>query len=148
MSAPNLHATAVVIGDRGVLITGDSGSGKTTLALALVASARSDGRFAMLVSDDQVLVSAAGGRLVCAAPTAIAGLVEVRGRVPQIIETVPNAVIDLVVALVPEEDAPRLAGDARTLISGCPVALLTLGERNVIGAMAAIQSQLDLCPFV
>lgn len=147
MAASNLHATAMVIGDRGILVTGASGSGKTTLALALLAAARSDGRFAVLVSDDQVLVSAAGGRLVCAAPQAIAGLVEVRGRTPQTIASVPDAVVDLVVALVAEEDTPRFSDDMRIDIAGCSIALLTLAKRNVSGALAAIQSRLDLCPF-
>ncbi len=147
MAASNLHATAMVIGDRGVLITGASGSGKTTLALALLAAARSDGRFAVLVSDDQVLVSAAGGRLVCAAPAAIAGLVEVRGRTPQTIASVPDAVVDLVVALVAEDDTPRFSDDVVIDIAGCSIALLTLARRNVTGALAAIQSRLDLCPF-
>ncbi|RUY09959.1 HPr kinase/phosphorylase, partial [Mesorhizobium sp. M7A.F.Ca.US.005.03.2.1] len=32
----NIHATMVLIGERGILITGASGSGKTGLALALI----------------------------------------------------------------------------------------------------------------
>lgn len=148
MAASNIHATALVIGDRGVLITGASGSGKTTLALALVAAAHAAGRFAALIADDRVLLSARGARLVCVAPPAIAGLVEVRGRSPQAIATLPDAVVDLVVALVPQADAPRFAEESEAEIEGCAVPRLTLAERNVNGALAAIQSRLNLSPFV
>lgn len=64
MNARNLHGTAVVLGDRGVLITGPSGSGKTTLALALVEACRVLGHFARLVSDDQVWVTESRGSLL------------------------------------------------------------------------------------
>ncbi|RWH23488.1 MAG: HPr kinase/phosphorylase, partial [Mesorhizobium sp.] len=36
VKSENIHATAILIGDRGVLITGPSGAGKTTLALTLI----------------------------------------------------------------------------------------------------------------
>ncbi|TIU15608.1 MAG: HPr kinase/phosphorylase, partial [Mesorhizobium sp.] len=36
MRAENIHGTALLIGECGVLITGPSGSGKTTLALTLL----------------------------------------------------------------------------------------------------------------
>ena len=81
--ADNFHASAVVLGDRGIVIAGASGAGKTQLALALISHARSFGLFARLVADDQILLSAHDGRLVCAAPATIAGLVEVRGVGPQ-----------------------------------------------------------------
>jgi serine kinase of HPr protein (carbohydrate metabolism regulator) len=68
-----LHATCVAIGGRALLITGESGAGKSDLALRLI------DRGAVLVSDDQVLLSASGGVLHAAAPAAIAGKIEVRG---------------------------------------------------------------------
>ena len=68
-----LHASCVAIGGRAVLITGDSGSGKSDLALRLI------DRGAVLVSDDQVELSVENKRLIAAAPTTIAGQIEVRG---------------------------------------------------------------------
>ncbi len=112
----NLHATALAIGDRGLLIRGASGSGKTTLAVALIAAAQAAGRNACLVSDDQVLLMPCRGRLVCRTPPAIAGLVEVRGATPQAIPYEPSAVIDLLVDLVEAGDAPRYS---RTAMGGC-----------------------------
>jgi len=66
--AENIHGTALLIGDRGVLITGASGAGKTTLALTLIDHCRVRGLFARLISDDRVLVANHAGRLVCRVP--------------------------------------------------------------------------------
>jgi len=69
-----VHASAVAVGERAVLITGAAGSGKTTLALEMVALG------AGLIADDRVEVMPDGsGGLELAAPTPIAGLAEVRG---------------------------------------------------------------------
>lgn len=68
-----LHATAVAIAGRGVLLSGRSGSGKSDLALRLI------DRGHMLISDDRVQTLAKGGCLLLSPPAAIAGLMEVRG---------------------------------------------------------------------
>lgn len=77
--ASSIHASCVVIGERGILIRGESGSGKTTLARHLVALATQSGIFARLVGDDRVFVAENSGRLVASGHPAIAGMVEVRG---------------------------------------------------------------------
>ena len=69
--ADNLHATAVVLGDRGIVIAGEPGMGKTQLALDLISHARSQALFARLVADDQIFLAAHRRRLLCAAPPAI-----------------------------------------------------------------------------
>jgi serine kinase of HPr protein (carbohydrate metabolism regulator) len=68
-----LHATGVAIDGRGVLITGTSGAGKSDLALRLI------DRGAVLISDDQVELTARDGRLEAGAAPRIAGVIEVRG---------------------------------------------------------------------
>jgi serine kinase of HPr protein (carbohydrate metabolism regulator) len=143
----NMHGTAVILGDRGVLITGGSGSGKTALALALVALARREGMFARLVSDDQVFLSNHGGRLVCSAPSTISGMVEVRGLGPRPIAAEPAAIVDLLVRLAPAKTAERFPEDATATLAGCRVACLGLTERNVVGAAAAVAARLSLQPF-
>lgn len=143
----NIHATALVIGDRGVLIVGSSGSGKTTLALTLIGVELGRRRFAALVSDDRVDLSVSSGRLLCAAPKAIEGLVEVYGRTPQHLAVEPRAVVDLLVRLVPADGAPRYAEDAAEDILGIRVPCLTLAERNVNGALVALASVSGLPPF-
>ena len=67
------HASCVAIGGRAVLIAGESGAGKSDLALRLI------DRGAVLVSDDQVMLSAEEGQLIASAPATIAGQIEVRG---------------------------------------------------------------------
>lgn len=92
-----VHATAVVIGETGVLIRGRSGSGKSTLARQLLERAARAGRFARLVGDDRVSLSVAHGRIVARAVPAIAGLLEVRGVGIVVVPFLPAAVIGLVV---------------------------------------------------
>ena len=53
-----VHASAVLVGERGVLIRGASGAGKSLMALALVERVRRDGGFAALVADDRVWLEA------------------------------------------------------------------------------------------
>ncbi len=75
-----VHASAVAIAGRGVLIVGASGSGKSGLALRLMALG------ATLVADDRVSLQRADGRLWASAPDRLRGLIEARGlgilRVP------------------------------------------------------------------
>lgn len=78
MSKPQpLHATTVARrgaqGWAGVLIMGPSGIGKSDLALRMMAQGWS------LVADDWTRLWTSGGHLYGAAPSPIAGLLEVRG---------------------------------------------------------------------
>lgn len=120
---PTVHASAVLVGARAVLIRGPSGSGKSSLARALIDSARS-GRtaFARLVADDRVLLTPMHGRLLARAPEAIAGLVEMRGCGILAQPHEPQAVIGLVVDLhaadaarLPDDDARRVVLDGIAL---------------------------------
>lgn len=69
-----LHASAVALDGRGLLIVGASGTGKSTLAIRLMALG------ATLVSDDRVIARAMpGGRVGLSCPPATRGLIEARG---------------------------------------------------------------------
>jgi energy-coupling factor transporter ATP-binding protein EcfA2 len=93
----------VLTGNRAVLIRGPSGSGKSRLAMALIdAPATGLIRFARLVADDRVELSASHGRLLLRPPPALAGLIEVRGVGVRRVAFEPIAVAGLVVDL----DAP------------------------------------------
>lgn len=79
MSDIAIHATTIAIGEAGVLIRGKSGTGKSILALALIAQAQANGRFARLVADDRTALSARGGRLLARPVPPLEGLIERRG---------------------------------------------------------------------
>jgi serine kinase of HPr protein (carbohydrate metabolism regulator) len=147
MAASNLHGTALVVGDRGVLIDGGSGSGKTTLALGLLTQLPAPGRLVRLIGDDQLLFSSHGGRLVCAAPSTISGLAEVHGLGPRPLEVEEAAIIDLVVRLLPAEEAERFPEDATETICDCITPLLRLRERNTTGSVLAVWARLSMRPF-
>jgi serine kinase of HPr protein (carbohydrate metabolism regulator) len=138
----NLHGTAVLIGERGILITGPSGSGKTTLALALIERLTDCGLFCRLVADDQVLAACHGGRLVCTVPAAIAGLVEVPGIGPQPVAHEQAAVIDMIVRLVPAAGMARFQEAAVETVAGCALPRLDLAERDLTAAIPAITARL------
>ncbi|MFY8153514.1 MAG: HPr kinase/phosphorylase, partial [Hyphomicrobiales bacterium] len=109
---PSLHATAVLVGAKAVLIRGAPGSGKTSLALRLVALGEAGASiFVRLVADDRVHLAASGGRLVVSAPAAIAGLAEQRGIGLRPIPFESAAVIGLVVDLG-AADAARMPEEA------------------------------------
>lgn len=108
MSAPAIHASAVLVGARAVLIRGPAGSGKSRLALALIeASASGALPFARLVGDDRVHVEAAHGRLLVRPADTLAGLIEVRGLGIRRVPFEPLAVVCLVIDLA-AADAERL----------------------------------------
>lgn len=141
----NIHATALVLGDRGLLVTGPSGSGKTTLALALLRAYAASGRFAAMVADDRVLVQAGGRRLIARCPETIAGLAEVYGVGPRPVNVVNCAVIDLCLRLAAA--APRFQEPSREVIEGVAVPALDLTARNVEAAGLAVASWLKTAPF-
>src|SRR5499425_3681006 len=95
-----IHASAVLVGARAVLIRGPAGSGKSRLALNLIQAA-SNGVliFARLVADDRVHVQAIHDRLIARPPAALAGLLEVRGLGIQQLPYEPTAVVSWVVDL-------------------------------------------------
>jgi serine kinase of HPr protein (carbohydrate metabolism regulator) len=144
----NIHATAILIGERGILITGPSGSGKTTLALALVDHLRQRGFFSRLVGDDQLFVAGHAGRLLCRAPATIAGLAEVAGLGPRPLPFEPAAVIDLHIRLVGEAEMERFQQEVSEPIAGCPVPRIDLARRSVSTALPAVMARLSISPFL
>lgn len=143
----NVHGTALLVGDRGILVIGPSGAGKTTLALALIDHFSARSRFSRLIGDDQLLVVARNERLVCHAPVTIAGLAEVPGIGPRPITAEQAAVVDLVLRLVAEGSAARLQDVATETIAGCAIPRVDLPERNAAAALPLVAALLRLPPF-
>jgi HPr kinase/phosphorylase len=115
MTSPTVHASAVLVGSRAVLIRGPSGSGKSRLAFDLILAGRS-GQLppAVLVGDDRVQLDTSGENLIVRPAPELAGLIEIRGLGIRRIEHVGQAVVGLVADLA-AEDAERLpAAEALT----------------------------------
>jgi HPr kinase/phosphorylase len=114
-----VHATCVVLGEAGVLLRGPSGSGKSTLARRLIEGATDRGRFARLVSDDQVQITACHGRIIARAVPAIAGRMEARGLGLIAVAHEPATVLRILVDCL-DRDPPRWPEDvgSTTLLDG------------------------------
>lgn len=100
----SIHASAIVIGETGVLIRGESGAGKSSLARRMIEMAQARGLFARLIGDDRIVLAVAGGRLLARPHPAIAGQIEARGRGILDMAHEPAAPIRCVIDLV--RDAP------------------------------------------
>ena len=112
--SPSIHASAVLVGARAVLIQGASGAGKSRLALELLhAAAQGLIPFACLVADDRAHVEATNGRLLVRPADGLAGLIEVRGLGIRRVRYEPVAVVGVLVELG-ALDGERLPARART----------------------------------
>jgi serine kinase of HPr protein (carbohydrate metabolism regulator) len=127
MIPPTIHASAVLVGARAVLIRGPSGSGKSRLALALLQSARSAlSPFARLVADDRVHAENRHGRLILRPAAALEGLLEIRGVGIRKLPFEPVAVARWIVDLA-APDAERLPGGGTAVsIEGVRLARLAV----------------------
>ena len=138
-----VHASAVLVGVRAVLIRGPSGSGKSRLAWELIEAAR-DGTvaFARLVGDDRVHLQAAGGRLLVRPNDALAGLIELRGVGILRCDHEACAVVGLVVDLA-AADAERLPERGETIVEGVPIPRLAVAP--AVAALPLVLSIITSC---
>lgn len=107
----NVHATAIVVGTMGLLFIGPSGAGKSSLAFACLADAHRRRQFAALVSDDRVLISRHGDRLIASGPDSIKSLLELRHSAIVTVPHIGAVVLNYAIVPVAREDAERLPPD-------------------------------------
>jgi HPr kinase/phosphorylase len=130
-SEASIHASAVRVGDRAVLIRGPSGSGKSRLAFDLLLAGRASLIApATLVGDDRVHVWQHEGKLMVRPASALAGLIEIRGLGIRRCDFAPEASVGLVVDL-DAADAERLPSpDAlQTKINGILIPRIPVKQR-------------------
>jgi HPr kinase/phosphorylase len=126
-----LHASAVVIGEAGVLIRGPSGAGKSSLALALIAVAENAGYFGRLIGDDRVAIELKGGRLIARGHPLILGKIERRGQGIFEVPFFSAAIMRLVIWLAgADEPPPRYPGpdETHTLVAGAKLPVMRLRQ--------------------
>lgn len=117
---PTVHASAVKVGPRAVLIRGPSGSGKSRLAFDLIMAGRAGVvEKAVLVGDDRVHLATVGEEIEVRPAPRLAGLIEIRGLGIRRCDFVEHATVGLVVDL-DATDAERLppAESLKTSILG------------------------------
>ena len=104
----SVHASAVLVGNRAVLIRGPSGAGKSRLAFDLILAGRA-GHIApaVLVGDDRVHLEAREDHLIARPARELAGLIEIRGLGIRRCDFAEEAMVGLVVDLR-AADAERL----------------------------------------
>ena len=139
-----VHASAVLVGARAVLIRGPSGAGKSRLALELIEAGRA-GRlpFTQLVGDDRVHLESAGGRLLVRPADTLAGLIEVRGAGIFRFDYEPRAVVGLVVDLG-AKDAERLPKNPQITLETVKLPRLAVAEG--VSALPGLLTLLTSCP--
>jgi len=141
----SIHATAVVVGEQGVLVRGPSGAGKSALALALIACARENAIFAALVADDRVFLRVSAGRLLARGAPGFEGLIERRFQGIVGLPHEPGAIARLIVELAGRgQTAPRMPeeGDEASEVLGVRLPRVTLDPAHgpIDHAYAALQT--------
>jgi serine kinase of HPr protein (carbohydrate metabolism regulator) len=150
----SIHASAVLVGTRAVLIRGPSGAGKSRLAFDLILAGRS-GQIApaVLVGDDRVHLWASRGQLMVGPAPQLSGLIEIRGlgirRCPFATEAVLGLVVDLAASdaerLPPPEklqtrlhgvEVPRIPVESRFAALPLVVASLTTTESTETASLS------------
>lgn len=140
----NVHGTALLLGDTGLLVRGPSGSGKSLLALALLDRWQMQGKQAFLVADDRVDIVMGAGKLVMSPPQSLAGSIELRGCGIVSRPCKSPVQLDLIVDLVPElirmPDAEQFITEfAGVTLARAPVpqvGVIALGHQEILVAQA------------
>jgi HPr kinase/phosphorylase len=144
----SVHASAVLVGERAVLIRGPSGAGKSRLAFDLILAARAGQiQTALLVGDDRVTLEATQNQLVVRPASTLAGLIEIRGLGIRRCDCAPEAIVGLVVDLS-AEDAERLPPPQalRTTIAGVELARIPVkADYSPLPLVVASLTTIDGC---
>jgi HPr kinase/phosphorylase len=138
-----LHASAVLVGVRAVLLRGPSAAGKSRLALQLLQAAHTGAlSFARLVADDRVYLDAVGGRLLARPAEPLAGMMEVRGVGLLRLDYEPCAVVGLVVDLAAAK-AVRYPDSAQRMAEISGISLPRLAVAADVEALPALLALLN-----
>jgi serine kinase of HPr protein (carbohydrate metabolism regulator) len=138
----NQHCCVIEIAGKGILIEGDAGTGKTSLALGLLEYAQRNGLNCALVSDDQAILRAENGVLKAQVPSAIAGMVEIRGFGIARTRIKNQTIINLVVRIIEDINIERMPPDRCTRIMDMELPLLEVPRRHECAAVRIVAAWL------
>ena len=143
MTLETIHASAVKIGDIGILILGASGAGKSALALDLIDQCQLRGVHANLIGDDRIVLTRRAGQIFASPAPPLAGLIEVRGSGIHVMDHVCEAALHLAVRLVERPEALRMPPqDSTEVLPGIFLPLLVLPQGQP--AVRAVLARLGL----
>lgn len=131
-----VHGTCVDIKGAGILICGKSGAGKSSLGLQLI------DRGAILVADDQTLLSLEREALVAQCPVSLRGIMEVRGIGLCAFPFQEKSYLRLCIEICEEEDLERFPDSLFVEYYEIKVPLLKMKKADPLGA---IKVELKLC---
>lgn len=124
-----VHASAVLVGPRAVLIRGPSSSGKSRLVWNLLQAAETGLLpFARLVGDDRVRLQACHGRLLVRPAENLQGLLELRRSGLRRLPFEPVAMVGLVVDLAAETERMPPAQAQETVVAGVQLTRLAVAS--------------------
>jgi HPr kinase/phosphorylase len=127
----SVHASAVLVGNRAVLIRGPSGAGKSRLAFELILAGRA-GQIppSLLVGDDRIHLEARGAQLLVRPAPVLAGLIEIYGLGIRRCEFAEEAIVGLVVDLAaPDSERLPPAEALLTSIHGIKIPRIPINQR-------------------
>lgn len=124
-----LHGTSVSLKGRAVLVLGKPGTGKSSLALSLI------DRGAVLIADDQTLLTLETGIVMASCPAPLKGLLEVRGLGLCTFPFEDTAPLFLVVTLDAPDTILRLPDPTFVRYHGVEIPCLSLPHHDALGAV-------------
>jgi HPr kinase/phosphorylase len=138
----SVHASAVLVGNRAVLIRGPSGAGKSRLAFDLILAGRA-GQIApaVLVGDDRVHLAAREGQLVVRPARQLAGLIEIRGLGIRRCDFAGEAIVGMVIDLA-AADAERLPPPEKLFTRVCGVQIPRIPVNSGYSALPLVVAAL------
>jgi len=141
MDGDTAHATAIVVGQTGLLFLGPSGAGKSGTAFACLSEAAALGWNAALVADDRTRLTVQGDRCIASCPEPIKGLLELRGTGIVRLGQLDRAVMHCAVALGEPSAATRIPPENETFsCSRASIPLLRLWHDGAGGPLSRLRA--------
>ncbi|MEL6750607.1 MAG: hypothetical protein AAFO70_00830 [Pseudomonadota bacterium] len=137
-----IHASACILGSRGVVVRGASGSGKSLLVRQLVEAASQRGDFGIWVADDQVDLTARNGALMARPVATIAGQAELRFKGVLPTKHAAGTRLDLIVDLKPESELERLPETGFATLEGVSLPRICVPQENLEHARSIVEAEL------